>query len=69
MLITPDFCVEQAAAEFQPIDTQAAAIFNEAKADRKTAIEPTFDLLKKLLSTQGQQKPLPVSGLPYVATF
>ena len=36
---------------------------------RKTAIEPVFDLLSKLLSITGAQKPLPLRGLPYVATF
>ena len=69
MLLTPDVSVEQAEAMFQPMDTMAAAIFNETKASRKTAIEPVFDLLSKLLATQGKHKPLPVSGLPYVSTF
>ena len=36
---------------------------------RKTAIEPVFDLLSKLLSITGAHKPLPIRGLPYVATF
>jgi len=36
---------------------------------RKIAIEPIFDLLSKLLSITGPHKPLPVRGLPYVATF
>lgn len=36
---------------------------------RKTAIEPVFDLLSKLLSITGAHKPLPMRGLPYVATF
>ena len=52
-----------------PMDAMAVAVFNEAKAARRTAIEPTFDLLSKLLATQGQQKPLPISGLASVATF
>ena len=69
MLLTPDLSVEQAAAMFHPMDAMAAAIFNETKASRKTAIEPVFDLLSKLLATQGKHKPLPVSGLAYVSTF
>ena len=36
---------------------------------RKIAIEPIFDLLSKLLSITGAHKPLPMRGLPYVATF
>ena len=36
---------------------------------RKTAIEPVFDLLSKLLSITGAHKPLPLRGLAYVATF
>ena len=44
MLITPDIRIEQAQARFRYMDTMAAAIFNEAKAARKTAIEPAFDL-------------------------
>ena len=39
------------------------------KGARKTAIEPVFDLLSKLLSITGAHKPLPMRGLPYVATF
>ena len=69
MLITPDICFEQAATMFRPRDAMAIALFNEAKAARKTAIEPTFDLLSKLLATTGQHKPLPVRGLAAVSTF
>ena len=69
MLITPDICFEQAATMFRPRDAMAIAFFNEAKAARKTAIEPTFDLLSKLLATTGQHKPLPVRGLAAVSTF
>ena len=39
------------------------------QATRKTAIEPVFDLLSKLLSITGMHKPLPMRDLPYVATF
>ncbi len=69
MLLTPDVSVEQAEAMFGPIDAMAVTIFNETKASRKTAIEPVFDLLSKLLATNGAHKPLPVSSLPYVSTF
>ena len=69
MLITPDICFEQAATMFRPRDAMAIALFNEAKAARKTAIEPTFDLLSKLLATTGQHKPIPVRGLAAVSTF
>jgi hypothetical protein len=69
MLITPDICFEQAATMFRPRDAMAIAFFNEAKAVQKTAIEPTFDLLSKLLATTGQHKPIPVRGLAAVSTF
>ena len=69
MLITPDICFKQAATMFRPRDAMAIALFNEAKAARKTAIEPTFDLLSKLLATTGQHKPIPVRGLAAVSTF
>lgn len=69
MLLTPDLSVEDAEAMFGSMDAMAIAVFNEAKASRKTAIEPTFDLLSKLLATNGKHKPLPISGLPYVSTF
>ena len=69
MLITPDISLKQAEAMVGPMDAMGGAVFEEAKASRKTAIEPTFDLLSKLLATQGQHKPLPVKGLPYVSTF
>ena len=39
------------------------------QAARKTAIEPVFDLLSKLLSTTGAHKPLPLRGVAYVSTF
>lgn len=69
MLITPDISLKQAEAMFGPMNAMGGAVFEETKASRKTAIEPTFDLLSKLLATQGQHKPLPVKGLPYVSTF
>ena len=69
MLITPDISLKQAEAMFGPIECDGGAVFEEAKASRKTATEPTFDLLSKLLATQGQHKALPVKGLPYVSTF
>ena len=69
MLITPDISAEQAQAMLGPMDAMAVALFNAAKAARKTAIEPTFDLLSKLLATTRQHKPLPLSGLASVSTF
>ena len=39
------------------------------QAARKTAIEPIFDLLAKLLSITGAHKPLPLRGVAYVSTF
>ena len=62
MLITPDMCVKHAEALLGRMDAMAVAVFNAAKQARKIAIEPIFDLLSKLLETQGRQKPLPVSG-------
>ena len=69
MILTPDVSLQQAAANFGSMNAMAAATFNETKASRKTAIEPVFDLLSKLLATNGAHKPLPVSGLAYVSTF
>ena len=69
MLITPDVYFKEIAGMLSPLDAMAMAIFNETKAARKTAIEPVFDLLSKLLGTQGQQKSLPVKGLASVSTF
>ena len=70
MLITPETSYKQAQAVFGSIDAMGIAVFNETKASRKTvSIEPTFDLLSKLLATTGRQKPLPVRGLPTVSTF
>ena len=39
------------------------------QATRKTAIEPVFDLLSRLLSITRAHKPLPLRGLAYVSTF
>ena len=39
------------------------------KTSRKTAIEPIFDLLSKLLATTGEHKPLPIRGIAQVSTF
>ncbi|MCG9130133.1 hypothetical protein J5I95_00480 [Candidatus Poribacteria bacterium] len=69
MFLTPDISLEATDAIFGPLDAMAVAVFNEVKASRKTAIEPTFDLLSGLLGTHGQHKPLPVKGLAYVSTF
>ena len=49
MLITPDVCVEQVEAIFGPMNTMAVAFFEEAKASRKTAIEPVFDCTQQTL--------------------
>ena len=69
MLVTPDTSVKQAEAMLGPMDAMGVALFSEAKASRKTAIEPIFDLLSKLLATTGRHKPLHVSGLTSVSTF
>ena len=69
MFLTPDISLEEADAIFGPMDAMAVSVFNEVKDSRKTAIEPTFDLLSRLLGTHGQHKPLPVRGLAYVSTF
>ncbi len=69
MLITPNTSAEDVQKVFGYMDAMGVALFNDAKAARKTAIEPTFDLLSKLLATTGQHKPLPVSGLASVSTF
>ena len=39
------------------------------RAARKTAIEPVFDLLSKLLSVTGIHKPLPMRGLAMFPPF
>ena len=55
---------------FGAMDAMAIAVFRGGKASRKTAIEPAFDLLSKLLATTGAHKPwFPVSGLACVSTF
>lgn len=69
MFLTPDISLQEAAAIFGPMDAMAVEVFNEVKDARKTAIEPVFDLLSRLLGTQGRHKPLPLRGLPYVSTF
>ena len=69
LLLTPKTTLDEANALLgaDPLYTATqVATYREA---RKTAIEPVFDLLSKLLSITGKQKPLPVRGLAYVSTF
>lgn len=69
LLLTPKTTLAEANALLgaDPLYTATqVAIYRGA---RKTAIEPVFDLLSKLLSITGKHKPLPVRGLAYVSTF
>ena len=69
LLLTPKTTLAEANALLgaDPLYTaRQVAIYRGA---RKTAIEPVFDLLSKLLSITGTHKPLPVRGLAYVSTF
>ena len=69
LLLTPKTILPEANALLGADPLYTATQVETWRATRKTAIEPVFDLLSKLLSTTGARKPLPLRGLAYVSTF
>ena len=68
-LITPKTTIGQVRTLSNLHLSLTDAQLDEMKASRKTAIEPIFDLLSKLLATTGEHKPLPIRGMAQVSTF
>ena len=69
LLLTPKTTLEEANSLLGADPLYTATQVQTWQTARKTASEPVFDLLSKLLSITGAHKPLPMRGLPYVATF
>ena len=69
LLLTPKTTLDEAALLLGADPLYTATQVATYRATRKTAIEPVFDLLSKLLSITGVHKPLPMRGLAYVSTF
>lgn len=69
LLLTPQTTLTDANPLLGADPLQTATQVQTWQTARKIAIEPVFDLLSKLLSITGAHKPLPMRGLPYVATF
>lgn len=69
LLLTPKTTLLEANALLGADPLYTARQVATCRGARKTAIEPVFDLLRKLLSITGTHKPLPVRGLAYVSTF
>ena len=69
LLLTPKTTLDEANALLGADPLYTATQIATYQRARKIAIEPVFDLLSKLLSITGKQKPLPVRGLAYVSTF
>ena len=69
LLLTPKTPLTAANLLLGADPLQTATQVRTWQSARKIAIEPVFDLLSKLLSITGAHKPLPMRGLPYVATF
>ena len=69
LLLTPKTTLEEANSLLGADPLYTATQVETWQAARKTAIEPVFDLLSKLLSITGAHKPLPVRGVAYVSTF
>ena len=69
LLLTPKTTLAEANLLLGTDPLYIATQVEKWQAARKVAIEPVFDLLSKLLSITGAHKPLPMRGLPYVATF
>ena len=69
LLLTPKTTLAEAAPRLGADPLYTATQVETWQAARKTAIEPVFDLLSKLLSITGAHKPLPLRGLAYVSTF
>ena len=69
LLLTPKMTLAEANLLLGADPLYTATQVQTWQTARKVAIEPVFDLLSKLLSITGRQKPLPMRGLPYVAIF
>ena len=69
LLLTPKTTLDEANALLGADPLYTATQVATYQRARKIAIEPVFDLLSKLLSITGKQKPLPLRGLAYVSTF
>lgn len=69
LLLTPKTPLDEANRPLGADPLYTATQVATYRAARKTAIEPVFDLISKLLSLTGNPKPLPMRGLAYVATF
>ena len=69
LLLTPKTTLDEANRLLGADPLYTATQVATYRAARKTAIEPVFDLLSKLLSVTGIHKPLPMRGLAYVSTF
>ena len=69
LLLTPKTTLPEANALLGADPLYTATQVATWRRVRKTAIEPVFDLLSRLLSITGAHKPLPLRGLAYVSTF
>ena len=69
LLLTPKTTFAEANALLGADPLYTVRQVETLRTARKTAIEPVFDLLSKLLSITGAHKPLPIRGLAYVSTF
>ena len=69
LLLTPKTTLAEANALLGADPLYTATQVATWRGARKTAIEPVFDLLSRLLSITGAHKPLPLRGLAYVSTF
>ena len=69
LLLTPKTTLTEATLLLGPDPLYTATQVATWQKARKTAIEPVFDLLSKLLSITGLHKPLPMRGLVSVSTF
>ena len=69
LLLTPKTTLAEANSLLGADPLSTATQVQTWQAARKTAIEPVFDLLSKLLSITGAHKPLPLRGLAFVSTF
>ena len=69
LLLTPKTTLPEANALLGADPLYTATQVATWRRVRKTAIEPVFDLLSRLLSITGAHKPLPLRGLASVSTF
>lgn len=69
LLLTPKTTLTEANTLLGADPLYTATQVETWQTARKTAIEPVFDLLSRLLSITGAHKPLPMRGVAYVSTF